>query len=508
MTINAHRSRLIWSPLIGWMLLSCGMSVAHAQSPTQSGVDPGTTTPSLPPGGAAPVILTPGGTPGTQAPGALPPAGTTTAGPAVAPPTTPSAGTTIVNAPFGSSVPYYGGVPGLGTTTATGGVGRPADETGIGLGAFTLVPQIDMSVGVDNNVFAQTSSLGRSGSLYTTVSPSFDLKSDWLNHALHVIGGATFGWYASAPTQNFQNYALIVDGRVDVHHDIYLTGLVGFRRITEALGTPNIAFAQAPTVVDLVPVEIGLHQEFNDIFYEIGARAGRFWFYDNSVITTAGLPAQSRDRFEYGESLKVGYHVNEDLDVFVRPSLQQIRYIDKINSVGQQRDSDGANISAGATWRVNAISILEGEIGLQNRNDPEQGGATSALSYALKGTWTGYAPLTLRPTIFRSISESALADYKNYVSTTYAVDANYQIHEEWTLAGGLLFQTADYTPAAGANVGPRTDTFLRGQIGLLYSIKPEVQIGPFIEYSRGSSTDPNGPNYDRQIFSIRLIAKR
>jgi long-subunit fatty acid transport protein len=130
------------------------------------------------------------------------------------------------------------------------------------------------------------------------------------------------------------------------------------------------------------------------------------------------------------------------------------------------------------------------------------------LSYALKGTWTGYAPLTLRPTIFRSISESALADYKNYVSTTYAVDANYQIHEEWTLAGGLLFQTADYTPAAGANVGPRTDTFLRGQIGLLYSIKPEVQIGPFIEYSRGSSTDPNGPNYDRQIFSIRLIAKR
>jgi hypothetical protein len=50
---------------------------------------------------------------------------------------------------------------------------------------------------------------------------------------------------------------------------------------------------------------------------------------------------------------------------------------------------------------------------------------------------------------------------------------------------------------------------MRGQIGLLYSIKPEIQIGPFFEYSRASSTDPtNGPSYDRQIYSIRLIAKR
>src|SRR5690348_13616395 len=103
MTINTHRSRLIWSPLIGWMLLTCGMSVAQAQSPTQSDVDPSTTTPSLPPGGAAPPILTPGGTVGTQAPpSGAPRPGGATAEPAMTAPTSPSAGTTIVNSPFGS----------------------------------------------------------------------------------------------------------------------------------------------------------------------------------------------------------------------------------------------------------------------------------------------------------------------------------------------------------------------------------------------------------------------
>jgi hypothetical protein len=504
MTISAHRSRLIWSPLIGWVLLSCGIPTVNAQSPTQSDVDPSTTAPSVPAGGAAPIIVTPGGTPGTQTPG-----GVRTTAPQDPPPvalSVPSAGTTIVNAPFGSSVPYYGGITGLGTTTRTEATGQAPSEFGIGLGSFILVPQIEMNVGVDSNVFATSSN--PTGSMYTTVSPSFDLKSDWSNHVLHVLGSATFGWYNSAPTQNYQNYGLIADGKVDIHHDIYATWLLGFRRATEALGTPNVAFAQAPTVVDTLPVEIGLYQEFNDIFYQIGARATRFWHYDNSVITSSGLPAQSRDRFEYAETLKLGYHVNEDVDVFVTPSLQQIRYIEKINAAGQQRDTDGMNVSIGATWRINPISVIEGDVGVQTKNDPTSGGATSTLSYGLRGTWTGYAPLTLRPTISRAINETALSNYKNYISTSFAVDITYQIHDEWTLAGGVLYQTADYSPAAGVNVGPRTDTFMRGQIGLLYSIKPEIQIGPFIEYSKGSSTDSTGPSYDRQIYSIRLIAKR
>ncbi|MBN9088916.1 MAG: outer membrane beta-barrel protein [Reyranella sp.] len=512
MTISAHRSRLIWSPLAGWVVLSCSLCVVYAQSPTQSDADPNaTTTPSVPAGGAAPVIVTSGGTSGTQSqPGSLklPPLTPPPDAPLTAP-TVPSASTTIVNSPFGASVPYYGGISGLSSSSAVGGAARPGDETGIGLGPFTLTPMLEVSTGLDSNVFAQGNGQAPTGSMYTTISPSFELKSDWSNHLLHVLASGAFGYYYSAPTQNYQNYGILIDGKVDIHHDIWAFGTVGFRRATEALGTPNVAFAKAPTVVDTLPVEFGFHQEFNNFFYEVKAGATRYWHYDNSVITSQGLPAQSRDRFEYSESLRLGYHVNEDVDIFLTPSLQQVRYLEKINSAGQQRDADGSNIGIGASWKINEISKLDGEIGLQTRNDPTQGGSTSALSYGLKGSWTGYAPLTLRPTILRSINETALSNYKNYVSTTYALDFNYEIHNEWTLAGGLMFQTADYNPAAGSSVGPRTDFFMRGQIGLLYSIKPEIQIGPFFEYSRGSSTDSTlGPSYDRQIYSLRLIAKR
>jgi hypothetical protein len=520
MMIRAHRSRLIWSPLIGWALLSCGVSSVHAQATTTEPT--ATTTPSdadlnrptmpssVPAGGAAAPIILP--TSPTQPYGAAKPGDPDyerqQSNQTTQPAALPSTGTTIVDAPFGSSVPYYGGITSIGSSAVAGGGSAPGDATGITLGSFILTPQFELNSGVDNNVFAQAASAGTTGSLYTTVTPTLDLKSDWNNHMLHVLASGTWGWYASAPTQNFQNYGLLFDGKVDIYHDIYATWGIGYKRATEALGTPNVAFAQAPTVVDTLPVEIGLYQEFNDVFYQIGAKATRYWHYDNSTITSSGLPASSRDRFEYAETLRVGYHISPDLDLYLAPSLNQVRYINKINAAGQQRDSNGSNLGVGATWRPNEVSVLEGEVGYQNKTYDTGLGSDSGLSFSLKGTWSGYGPLTLRPTITRAINETALSNYKNYTSTIFAVDYTYVIHDAWTLAGGLLFSIADYAPVDGAGVNPRTDYFMRGQIGLLYSIKPEVQIGPFFEYSHATSTDSTGPSYDRQIYSIRLIAKR
>ena len=512
MTIRAHRTWLLWSPLVGWALLSCGVSAVHAQSPTQSDVDPASVTPAVPPGGAAPIIVT------TTSPDdsfrrdqiRRGETGTVLPEPTLVRPDVPSASTTIVNAPFGTSVPYYGGIVGLGGDLMIyGGSGGPrSDAIGISVGAFTLIPQIEINVGSDNNVFAQSAASGPVSSAYATVTPSFDLRSEWLNHSLHVLASGTLGWYGNATTQNYQNYGIIVDGKVEVHSDIYVNGLIGFRRSTEALGTPNVAFSQSPTVVDTLPIEIGLYQQFNRVFYLLSARATRFWYYDYSTISSLGLPGSSRDRFEYGESLKIGYQLSEGVDVFAGPSLRQVRYFEYINSAGQARDSNGANFSVGATWRINPISILEGQVGYQSTNYESGFGATSAWSFGLAGTWTGYAPLTLRPYMSRSINESALSSYTNFVATTFAVDFNYLIHDAWTLAGGLLFSIADYSPYDPSTTNPRTDNFFRGQIGLLYSIRPEVQIGPFFEYSKGSSTDITGPSYDRQIYSIRLIARR
>ena len=45
------------------------------------------------------------------------------------------------------------------------------------------------------------------------------------------------------------------------------------------------------------------------------------------------------------------------------------------------------------------ISILEGSIGYTQQNNQSASATRAAYTFGLAGTWTGYAPLTLRPNI-------------------------------------------------------------------------------------------------------------
>ncbi|MBL6652278.1 MAG: outer membrane beta-barrel protein [Reyranella sp.] len=450
MTIRASRVQLIWSPLVGWVLLSCAMSVAQAQvetpSPAKQTLDQQTPQVDLP-----------------------------------------------------------------DVTTSTPAAGQRADgnELGTSIGAFTLYSQLDINVGYDDNVFATAAPT--TPSPFVLARPSAELRSEWLNHSLRFLAAGGFGFYQSAPTQNFQNYTVQVDGKLDIRNDIYATGLIAYRRSTEALGTPNVSFAQAPTVVDTIPVELGYYQRFNRLFYQLGVAATKYWFYDYSTITATGLPGSSRDRTEYEEKLRVGYEITDRVSLFVGSSLNQRVYAQVVNVAGQQRDSTGWNVNTGMLWTLGPKTTLEGSVGTTNQTYSADGSTVSAFTFMLAGSWNGYEPLILRPSINRSINESALSNYQNYVSTVFGVDWVYDIHYPWKAVGGISYNTADYTPVPGlAGVNPRTDTFIKASIGFLYEVRPQYSIGPLYEYSQGSSTDvaAGGPQFSRNMFSIRLVARR
>jgi hypothetical protein len=446
MTIRAIRTQFVWTPILGWVLLSCAATAVHAQVDTP--------------------------TPAKQ---------------------TLDQQTPQVDLPDASA--------------STGGVVERGSELGVSIGAFTLFPSLDVNLGYDDNVFATTAPT--TASAVAIVRPTLELRSEWLNHSLRLLASGGFGFYASAPTQNFQNYLIQADGRLDIRYDFYATGLIAFRRTTEALGTPNVSFAQAPTVVDSVPIELSLNQRFNRLFYQLTASATKYWYYDYSTITSLGLPAASRDRTEYEEKARIGYEVSDNLSLFISPGLNQRIYVDTVNAAGQQRDSTGWNVGVGAALTLGPKSSIEGAVGLTSQT--YGGAATTATTFSLSGSWNGYEPLVLRPTLMRTINESALSNYQNYVSTVVGVDFTYDIHYPWKATGGISYNSADYTPVPGlAGVNPRTDYFLKASLGLLYEVRPQYSIGPLYEYSRGSSTDvaAGGPQYSRNFFSIRLVARR
>ncbi|MBI3199815.1 MAG: outer membrane beta-barrel protein, partial [Rhodospirillales bacterium] len=363
MAISANRAQLIWSPVLGWVLLSCLASGAQAQEETS--------TPALQ----------------TLEQDAI------------------GAGVIDLPGPISSS---------------------DSRELGITMGAFTLYPSIELLGGYDDNVFATTSPT--TGSLFTVVRPQLELRSEWLNHSLRLLATGGFGFYASAPTQNFQNYGLIAEGRYDIRESMYVSGKIGAVRNTEALGTPDVSFAQAPTVVDSFPVEVSFYQRFNRFFYQLTGAAVKYMYYDYSTITATDMPGTSRDMTSYEERIRLGYEITDETSLFVTPGLNQRVYDQFINAAGQQRDSRSWFVNFGATTKLSPKSQLEGFVGYQSLSYIIDGTTTGAYTFGLTGSWNGYEPLVLRPQFLRSINESALSNYQNYVSTTLGVDFTYDVH--------------------------------------------------------------------------------
>ena len=273
MTVSTSRVQYIWSPILGWALLTCSASMALAQI--------GVAVPGVsdtPITSSDQTTNSPGDQTGGQTGGLSP-----TATPA---PVARLSALTEIPLPPGTTVanPSTQLIPGVSdsfasaTSAAGGGFsggGAPGgEELGISVGSFRLYPAIDVSTGIDNNVFASnTVTTQPSLSLSTVVAPSLALRSEWLNHSINFLLGGGFGFYASAPTQNYQNYFLIIDGKVDVREDLTLVYSFGYRRATEALGTANVAFAQAPTVAESIPVTLALIKRFNRFSLEVGGSA-------------------------------------------------------------------------------------------------------------------------------------------------------------------------------------------------------------------------------------------
>jgi len=368
---------------------------------------------------------------------------------------------------------------------------------------------LDLRAGYDTNVFAQPAGQ-QTGSAYEAIRPSVDLRSDWNNHMLNLGAYGVFGFYNSASSQNYQNFGFTTDGRLDIQRDWYVTASGAFTRTTEALGTPDVALAQNPTVVWAVPLSVSMYQRFNRLFYQATVGATGYRYQNFSQLTGGTLPDASRDRNEFGETLRAGYELFEGFDFWVQGGLNQRNYLQYTNIAGQQRDSTGWSIVGGSTVDLGGISKLEGFVGYTQQTYFNPGLTTPAVTFGLGGVWNGYQPLVVRPFVIRSINETAYTNYQDYTSTTIGAEFLYTIQEGWVLNAGGSFSLLDYSPVPGATGAfQHTDNFYRASLGLQYSIRPQISLGPLYEFAAGSGPDPNtSPNYTRHIIMLRLVAKR
>jgi len=381
------------------------------------------------------------------------------------------------------------------------------EPIGVPLGSFRLFPQLELDEVYNDNIFASSSSTGKTASFIQLVKPSLDLRSDWTRHMLNLYARGTLGFYSATSAENFQDFSVGADGRVDIQRDWNVYGGGSFSRLHEELGTPNTVTSSFPvSVYNQIVGNVGYYQKFNRLSARLDARLDNYNYLNQGPGPAAGTIFNSdRDRTEFRESARVGYEFIPGYEVFVRGGLNQRRYVNSVDSQGFAHNSSGFDAVAGIAIDFGGITSMEAFAGFVEQDYVDSRFPSIKVpTFGIIGYWSPLRELTVKPFLRRTVEESAITTTSAYLSTSAGVDADYNARPNIKVNGHIDYSIADYNAINGdAN---RYDQYATFRAGIMYSPTTNFFIGPQYQYIRRWSNQANS-DYDQNMIMLRLGAR-
>jgi len=381
--------------------------------------------------------------------------------------------------------------------------GEDYEPLGIRLGSFRMLPAIELGVMHNDNIF--TSQTGKTSDQIYTVVPKLDVRSDWNNHALNLKALAEIGRYQKNDNNDYEDYEVGVDGRLDILRAVNVYGGLGHQRQHEDRGSVENTSGVEPTIYRLGTANAGYFHRFNRLSARLEGRIADF-DYDDTKTASGTLTNQDRNRTEYRESLRVGYEIIQNYEAFVRGELNQREYDKTVDDSGFKRSSDGYSIVGGAKIELSRITDFEAFAGWMQQNyDDARFGENSGPTFGGLLNWSPAREWQLRGYLNRTIEETTNALYTGYTSTLVGAEARYQLFPNFRLRGIVEWVRNDYEKATG-NAVERTDTSIELKADARYSLNRNFYVGPEYRYKNRES-DAAGGDYSRNIVMLRLGAQ-
>ncbi len=403
--------------------------------------------------------------------------------------------------PAGTSEPTRPREPGAAVPT-TGGEGY--EPIGIRLGSFNLLPAIELGVMHNDNLY--TSKTGKVSDQIYTVVPRVDLRSDWNNHALNFKALGEVGRYGKEDRNDYEDYEVSVDGRLDVLRGSYAYGGAGYQQQHENRGTEENTAGIEPTIYRLATAQAGYFHRFNRLSARLEGRVADF-DYDDTKTSGAILDNQDRNRTEYRESLRLGFEIIPNYEAFVRGELNQREYDRTTDNGGFKRSSDGYSVVGGAKIELSRITDFEAYAGwMEQSYDDARFGSNSGPTFGGVLNWSPAREWNLRGYLNRSIEETTNALYTGYTSTLAGVEARYQLFPNFRLRGVAEWVQNEYEKQNGSTAAARTDTSIELKADARYSLNRNFYLGPEYRYKTRDSNSASN-EYTRNIVMLRLGAQ-
>ena len=364
------------------------------------------------------------------------------------------------------------------------------DRLGVHAGGLFIYPRLGLQEFYNDNIFATDSD--EEDDFITLVSPRVDVTSDWTRHAFDLYAKAAIGRYADQTEEDFEDFSVGTNGRLDITQRAKLRAGVSYDRLHEGRGSPDDvrrvpgSAPVEPTLFDVGSVFLTYQQWLGRFLLESGGEVDRLT-YDN-VGTEAGgiIINDDRDRAIYAGNLKIGYEFMPGYTAFARGEVDYRRYDNLCCDADLvDRDSQGYLIEVGTDFDVTAVLFGDVAIGYrsQDYDDP---------SFDTIGDVAGRASLTWNPTGLTTVSalitrgeviETTLSDSAAIFETAGRVTVDHELLRNLLLQAAVSVSDEDFQDV------DRSDTYVRAGFGAKYLMNRYIQLDLSYAYlSRGSDT--------------------
>jgi Uncharacterized protein conserved in bacteria len=316
------------------------------------------------------------------------------------------------------------------------------DPLGVRLGGFYLFPRLDVYEIFNDNVFASDND--EKSDFITNVVPAVALQSDWGRHALNFSAGSNSAFYSDYTRQDFTEYFVNGNGRLDITGDSALFGGGGFAHRYILPGTPDFQTdAREPSSFDVINGFMNYNQNFGRIRTVTGGQFERFTYGNQNLVDGSNLSQSDDDYNAYSGSVRVGYEMFPNYEVYVQGKGNR-RVYDEHNFPAD-RSSTGYSAVTGIALDLGGI--LFGELYLGYLQQFYDDGAYKNI-HGLDGggslTWNVTTLTTITTRITREVNQTTQENVSGILTTTGGVDVDHELLRNLILNANFSYVNDDY----------------------------------------------------------------
>ena len=382
---------------------------------------------------------------------------------------------------------------------------------GISGEGFTFYPDVSYSLSYDDNVFATRSF--KQSSFLSVISPSLAVNSTWSRNELNFNAGVSNGYNHDFPSEDYQDWLIGTDGKLDIRHDIKLSGGINRSHQHVDRTAPDNTRGVVPTEFDEDKAFARYRQTFGRISASVKLEVVEKEFYDVDAIRL-GMPVtidnSVRDRTIYNLSLRGAYQYVGNEQVFVSIKGNDRNY-DKISPLtGQDKSSTGLEAVIGASFDRSGILLGEISVGYRYQDYQDPLPDIEAPLYGASLYWNIGDLTTTHFIVDQSVRESISQFFSGYLSTTTSIGVDHELQRNLVLNMTLLYTKDKYEAIEPAN--RRDDTYSL-ILGSTYKMNRNFYFTAEYTYLERESDLSFGPlqsaryDFDKNLISFQVLAQ-